>query len=83
MDTFTPRQKRLLEKCLKDGFGTFLFAASVEKQGWCSQKQEETLDRLHSAAEYRRNNCRKRPRWGSRQQMYDCCSVEYGEGGEM
>lgn len=58
----TEAQVRLIALCKADGYGTALFAASVERSGRCSKKQYETMDRLHSAAEYRRNNpasCRR------------------------
>ena len=39
----TERQIRLIEKCKKSGYGWKAFAEAVEKQGWCSHKQEEKL----------------------------------------
>lgn len=39
----TDAQKRLIAKAKAAGFGYALFAASVERQGWCSKKQEQTL----------------------------------------
>lgn len=46
MDTdpdFTIRQREMIDKCKATGYGWGLFAASVESQGTCSLKQEETL----------------------------------------
>ena len=39
----TDAQKRLIAKAKAAGFGYALFAASVERQGWRSKKQEQTL----------------------------------------
>lgn len=39
----TNAQERLIAKAKAAGFGYALFAASVERQGWCSEKQEQTL----------------------------------------
>jgi hypothetical protein len=40
---FTGRQLGLIKQCQANGYGWKLFADSVEKQGWCSLKQEDTL----------------------------------------
>lgn len=39
-------QERLIAKAKAAGFGPALFAASVERQGWCSRKQEQTLRKM-------------------------------------
>lgn len=39
----TERQQQLIEKCKRAGFGWRKFAESIEAQGWCSPKQEDTL----------------------------------------
>lgn len=39
----TERQKRLIAKCKAARYGWREYALSIEKQGWCSEKQEETL----------------------------------------
>ena len=53
---FTESQKMIIEQCIKDGYGTALFAESVKRQGWCSEKQFETMQMLHGWREYRTNN---------------------------
>ena len=52
----TEAQIKLIALCKADGYGTAMFAMSVERSGKCSEKQYATMTRLHSAAEYRRNN---------------------------
>lgn len=39
----TERQIRLISKCKSAGYGWRKFAESVEKQGFCTHKQEEKL----------------------------------------
>ena len=56
--TFTDRQRRLIDKAKAAGYGYFLFACSVEKQGRCSPKQEEALYNMLNAYEFRKNNWR-------------------------
>lgn len=43
---FTVRQKELIEALSKEGYGWANFACSVERQGWCSFKQEATMERM-------------------------------------
>lgn len=52
----TDAQKRLIAKAKAAGFGYALFAASVERQGWCSKKQEQTLRKILGQHMYRSNN---------------------------
>jgi hypothetical protein len=40
---FNERQRDYIDRCKLAGFGWRKFALSVEKQGWCSKKQEDTL----------------------------------------
>jgi len=42
----TEKQKLLIEKCKKVGYGWRKFATSVEEQGLCSSSQEETLVKM-------------------------------------
>lgn len=42
----TGAQERLIAKAKAAGFGYALFAASVKRQGWCSEKQEQTLRKM-------------------------------------
>ena len=49
----TDAQKRLIAKAKAAGFGYALFAASVERQGWCSKKQEQTLRKMLGQNVYR------------------------------
>jgi len=46
---------------LAAGHGYALFASSVQKQGWCSPKQEAALRKMLDAYEYRKNNWRGWP----------------------
>lgn len=43
MQTFTDKQRELIEKCKNTGYGWAKFARSVEASGKCSIKQEEVL----------------------------------------
>lgn len=47
MSGFTERQQRLINTCLKTGYGWAKYARSVQNQGWCTPKQEETLVSMH------------------------------------
>lgn len=76
----TESEKRLIELCIKDGYGTAAFAMSVKQQGKCSERQFLTMQRLHSAADFRRNN---RPRKSSRQNQLDYAFSDYADGGEF
>ena len=65
---FTNAQERLIAKAKAAGFGYALFAASVERQGWCSKKQEQTLRDMLAAYEFRKNNWKgrsRRPRYST------------------
>jgi hypothetical protein len=42
----TVRQKELIEALSKEGYGWAKFACSVERQGWCSFKQEATMEKM-------------------------------------
>jgi hypothetical protein len=75
---FTEQQIRLLDRCRAVGFGPALFAASVAKSGRCSERQQEAMQRMLSAFEYRQNN---RPARTSRQTMLDAAFSDYSEGG--
>ncbi len=59
----TNAQERLIAKAKAAGFGYALFAASVERQGWCSEKQEQTLRKMLGQNVYRSNNWKGRSRW--------------------
>lgn len=64
----TDAQKRLIAKAKAARFGYALFAASVERQGWCSKKQEQTLRDMLAAYEFRKNNWKgrsRRPRYST------------------
>ena len=64
----TDAQKRLIAKAKAAGFGYALFAASVERQGWCSKKQEQTLRKMLGQYVYRSNNWKgksSRPRYST------------------
>ena len=65
---FTVAQKQMIAKAKTAGFGYALFAASVERQGWCSKKQEQNLRKMLDAYEFRKNNWRgksRRPRYST------------------
>lgn len=76
----TDAEQRLVDACIADGFGTARFALSVQSSGKCTVKQYETMQKLHSAACYRRNNP---PRLSGRQTRLDCAFADYGEGGDF
>lgn len=52
----TARQQHLIQQSKDLGYGYRLFAVNVEKQGWCSPKQEVALENMVSAGNYRKNN---------------------------
>ena len=60
LNMLTDAQKQLIAKAKAAGFGYTLFAASVERQGWCSEKQEQTLRKMLATYEFRKNNWRGR-----------------------
>ena len=60
LNMLTDAQKQLIAKAKAAGLGYTLFAASVERQGWCSEKQEQTLRKMLATYEFRKNNWRGR-----------------------
>lgn len=54
-DTFTEKQRRLIEYLKAGGYGWRKFATSVEAQGWCSQKQEDTMCNMHNQLSLQRS----------------------------
>lgn len=56
---FTDAQKRLIAKAKAAGFGYSLFAASVERQGWCSRKQEQALRKMLGQNVYLGSNLKR------------------------
>lgn len=77
---FTDSERKLIDACISDGYGTAQFALSVQKSGKCSDKQFEVMQRLHSAACYRRGNP---PSKSSRSTVLDSSFADYGEGGDF
>ena len=75
---FTDSEHRLIEQCIADGYGTALFAISVRNTGRCTERQFLTLQRLHSAAEFRRGNSSRK---SSHQTVLDAAFADYSEGG--
>jgi hypothetical protein len=55
----TDAQKRLIAKAKAAGFGYALFAASVERQGWCSKKQAQTLRKMLGQNVYLGSNLKR------------------------
>ena len=53
---FTEKQQDLIKRAKALGYGYRSFAMSVEVQGWCSPKQEDTLRKTISDGTYRKNN---------------------------
>lgn len=76
----TDQHKRLIKQCVGDGYGTAQFALSVERQGYCTEKQFLTMQRLHAAAEWRRGQRQNRSR---PQAVRDASFCNYGEGGDF
>jgi len=56
----TDAQKRLIAKAKAAGFGYALFAASAERQGWCSKKQAQTLRKMLGQNVYLGSNLKRR-----------------------
>ncbi len=75
---FTEQQIKLLHQCRAVGYGPALFAASVAKSGRCSEKQQEAMQRMLIAFQYRQNN---RPMRTKRQTILDAAFSDYSEGG--
>lgn len=46
--SLTSQQTRIIAHLKKVGFGYRKFAENVEKQGWCSAKQEDTLCNMYN-----------------------------------
>lgn len=46
MNTFTEQQEELIQYLKGVGYGWGKFAQSVERQGWCSPKQEQVMKRM-------------------------------------
>jgi hypothetical protein len=59
--TFTLPQTRLIQACKDLGYGYAKFATSVEKQGWCSPKQEATLHKMKHLGTMRKHTWNNTP----------------------
>ena len=66
MEQLTERQQRLINTCIKAGFGWAKYARSVQQQGWCSPKQEDTLVSMYQRV------TRGPSRPGRHDASYDC-----------
>jgi hypothetical protein len=66
---FSSKEEKIISQCIDAGLGCALFALSVRKQGWCSERQYLTMHRMLGTIEYRKNNP---PSWSSRQTNLDC-----------
>ena len=79
----TDWQTRLIEKAKKLGYGYAVFAANVERQGWCSPKQAQALSDMVSAGEYRKNNWKppsgKRRPMGYKHDISDSEAMQSGD----
>lgn len=81
----TENQLDLIAKVKSLGYGYQSFAISVESQGWCSEKQEDTLRKLLATGIYRKNNWRSS--YGSpikkslayKHDISDCEAMSFGE----
>ena len=81
---FTERQLELIKKAKALNYGYRSFAMSVEDQGWCSPKQEDTLCKLISDGTYRKNNWSSSSAAGNKRFAYkhdisDCEAMSLGE----
>ena len=81
---FTERQLELIKKAKALNYGYRRFATSVEKQGWCSPKQEDVLCKLINDGTYRKNNWGSSPVAGKKRIAYkhdisDCEAMSLGE----
>ncbi len=79
----TDRQQHLIKQAKELGFGYSIFAANIDRQGFCSQKQEDSLSNMVSAGDYRKNNWKPNCK-GSNQQGYtpdisDCEAMRSGD----
>jgi len=80
---FSERQLNLIESAKSLGFGYFKFATNVEKQGFCSKKQEEALSNMISAGVYRKNNWKSTcGRYKSKTYKHDISDCEAMQSGD-
>jgi hypothetical protein len=82
-DMLSDRQMHLIKQAKALGFGYSIFASNIERQGFCSQKQEAALDNMVSAGEYRKNNwkssCSGRKLLGYKHDISDCEAMQSGD----
>ena len=81
---FTERQLELIKKAKALNYGYRSFAMSVEDQGWCSPKQEDTLCKLINDGTYRKHNrCSSsvagKQRVAYKHDISDCEAMSLGE----
>lgn len=77
----TEKQKELISYLRMSGYGWAKFAASVESQGWCSEKQEQTMIRMKQRV---RNQAQRvmaaRSNWRNyKHDISDCEAMSFGE----
>ena len=74
------RQMHLIKQAKALGFGYSIFASNIERQGFCSQKQEAALANMVSAGEYRKNkwkpSCGRRKPIGYKHDISDCEAMQ-------
>jgi len=77
---FTEQQLCMIKICKKAGYGWEKFATNVEKQGYCSPKQDDVLcsmsQRIDNALLLKSRNLKKR-KW-YKNDISDCEAMSFG-----
>jgi len=67
---FSAKQSELIRRVKTFGFGYAIFATNVERQGFCSARQEGTLRKMEGTYAYRQNNWKPSTRAGRLPNQY-------------
>jgi len=82
-ESFTEQQTRMIEICKKAGYGWEKFASNVEKQGFCSSKQNDTLcsmcQRIDHAQMLKSGHFGRRKTRSYKHDISDCEAMSMGE----
>ena len=76
MEGMTEVQQNYIDKCKAVGYGWAKFAKSVEAQGFCSPKQEATLERMVW-------KITRHPNYTTRDSDHDISDEEAGMSGDF
>ena len=83
VDVLSDRQMQLIKQAKALGYGYSIFAGNIERQGFCSEKQEAALGNMVSVGEYRKNNwkpsCGGRKPRSYKHYISDCEAMQSGD----